>query len=465
MDSRLPLRIAFAVALLFTGRSLAGAPAKELAPTLDATPHQIFEWKSKSGLRYTWVVPAKKRGGHKPSLTVILHGTGLDYRWGHANHRPGEFRPNDVVVSVDGTSPGPNGTRLFLGKREDADRFHEFLDEVRGLFGVSSVFLYGHSQGGFFVVYFAGEYPADVDGVVAHASGAWNWSRTTKEVERVAIAFLHGTRDPVVPYRQSAGARDFYVEKGFPLVHLRRLAGYNHWPNAVRTGECLSWCEGMTTSDPVATFQAAEEILRTKKPDVYRWETTVDYSAAWELLERLESGRGFDGVPRAILSRVRVEKKRVESAASEHVREIAKHLSRSKKLTLDGRPWLGHLVSLREDFRGVDVVEKLADGISYDELLANQKDAVKRLLEAWYRKDASPAEIFRAVNAELPKAFLYEGFPPELETKMSEWREKAKDLELTQEDLAACERGFVLWKKGWDDGIAEYRKIWKKWRR
>lgn len=220
----------------------------------------------------------------------------------------------------------------------------------------------------------------------------------------------------------------------------------------------------MTTSDPVATFQAAEEILRTKKPDVYRWETTVDYSAAWELLERLESGRGFDGVPRAILSRVRVEKKRVESAASEHVREIAKHLSRSK-LTLDGRPWLGHLVSLREDFRGVDVVEKLADGISYDELLANQKDAVKRLLEAWYRKDASPAEIFRAVNAELPKAFLYEGFPPELETKMSEWREKAKDLELTQEDLAACERGFVLWKKGWDDGIAEYRKIWKKWRR
>jgi hypothetical protein len=246
------------------------------------------------------------------------------------------------------------------------------------------------------------------------------------------------------------------------MVHLRRLERYNHWPNAVRAAECLSWCQGMTTRDPAEALVAAREILRTKKRDGYQWETTVNYSAAWDVLERFESSGGFDKVPRAILTLARKEKRRLELAAGEHLKAIAKHLRRTKSLALDGQPWLGHLVSVREDFRGVDVVERFADSISYDELASAHAKAAGRILEAWYRKDASPPEIFRAVNAELPEAFLYEGFPPDMAPKMEEWRRDASDLELTRDDLAAHERAFELWKKGWDGGLEEYRRIWTR---
>src|SRR5262249_52424015 len=158
----------------------------------------------------------------------------------------GVFRRDDIVVSVDGTSPGQNDTRLFLGRPEDARAFRDFLSEMRKTFAVDRIFLYGHSQGGFFVVYYAGEYPNTVAGVVAHASGAWNWSKMTGKVKNLAIAFMHGNADQFVPYGQSPGARDAYAKAGFKLLHLRRLHGYSHWPNAVRAGECLAWCDGMT---------------------------------------------------------------------------------------------------------------------------------------------------------------------------------------------------------------------------
>ncbi|MBI4601018.1 MAG: hypothetical protein HY721_03570 [Planctomycetes bacterium] len=442
-----------------------GQEPRELAPTPKAEPHVAHKWTSKAGLNYTWVLP-KGYGPEKPrSMTVILHGTGLDYRWGHANNRPGLFRPDDVVVSVDGTSPGAGGTRLFLGEPKDARLFHELLDELRGLFAVRSVFLYGHSQGSFFAVYFAGEHPEDVAGVVAHASGSWTWSKTGKPAHKVAIAFLHGTADPVVPYRQSAGARDHYVKAGFPLVHLRRLPLYNHWPNAVRANEALAWCEGMTTGDPAAALAAAREILRPKGLDEYQWECPVGYSAARDVLRRLEGkgSRPFAKTPQAIAAAAKAESARIDKAAQAHAAKVRSSLGGAKRLALDGKPWLGHLVSLREDFRGVEAMEKLAAALGHDKLLEAHGAAAGRILNAWYREGAKPADVFRTVVAELPGAFLYEGFPPELSKKMAEWKAQAAALGLSEKDLKAY-AAVEAWEKGWKDGLAEYRGLWKAWK-
>ena len=231
------------------------ASAGEIASRDPANKGAFQTWyqaESKSGLHYGWKVPKGYDGKSPRNLTVILHGTGLDWQWGPANNPVAVFRPDDIVVSVDGTSPGQGTTRLFLGEKKDADSFAAFLGEMKAAFAIKSVFLYGHSQGGFFVVYFAGEHPELVTGVVAHASGAWNGSKMSDPVKRVATAFMHGTLDPVVPYGQSPGARDAYKKEGFRLLLLRRLQNYNHWPNAVRATECLDWCEGVTTDDPAA---------------------------------------------------------------------------------------------------------------------------------------------------------------------------------------------------------------------
>src|SRR5262245_50644318 len=94
-------------------------------PDAEATPLKVFMNTAKAtGLRYTWVVPKGYDDRNPRNLSVILHGTGLDYRWGHWNNKPGIFRPDDIVVSADGTSPDGE-TRLFLGQPKDAKLFHE----------------------------------------------------------------------------------------------------------------------------------------------------------------------------------------------------------------------------------------------------------------------------------------------------------------------------------------------------
>src|SRR6185295_15699259 len=102
-------------------------------------------------LRFVWWLPKDYAPKTPRNLTVILHGTGLDYRWGLWNNKPGVFRPDDIVISVDGTRPD-NQARVFMGEKPDADAFAKFLGEMRTTFSVDRVFLYGHSQGGFFSV-------------------------------------------------------------------------------------------------------------------------------------------------------------------------------------------------------------------------------------------------------------------------------------------------------------------------
>ncbi len=444
--------------------SLVPAPLddpKRREPAADAPPLQVFAWSSQGGLRYTWVLPEGYDAQQPRHLTVILHGTGLDYRWGHWNNKPGIFRAGDVVVSVDGTSPGEGDTRLFLGEEADARAFRDLLQELRATFAVDRVYLYGHSQGGFFVVYYAGEFPDTVSGVVAHASGAWNWSKTPKALKEVAIAFMHGTADPVVPYRQSPGSRDHYAKLKFPLLHLRRLDRYTHWPNAVRATETLDWCQGMTSSTPEEALACAMRMLREKPPDEYQWQTLVDYSGARVVLERL-TGKGpapFEGVSPDLVSEAKQWIAAIEKAADEHVSAVKKELPK-KGLVLEEGSWLGHLIPLREDFRGVPAVEALVEQLGYDKKQADHGRAADLIWRAWSESQA-PEAVIEAVAEKLGQAFLTDGLPAELSDKMDSWL--AQDLELSSQVRKKL-ADFECWQRGWKEGLEEYGKLWKDWK-
>ncbi|MCB9881124.1 MAG: alpha/beta fold hydrolase [Planctomycetes bacterium] len=435
-------------------------PLDEREPSADVPAHTPFTWPSKGGLRFTWCVPANYDGKAKRNLTVILHGTGLDHRWGFANAKAGVFRPDDVVVSVDGTSPGQGESRLFLGKPEDAEAFRTFLHEMRERFAIDRVFLYGHSQGGFFVVYFAGEFPREVSGVVAHASGAWNWSKTGKDVRDVPIAFLHGTADPVVPYRQSTGARDEYAKRGFDSLLLRRMERYNHWPNQVRATECLDWCEGMTTQDPERALELAQRLAAPKGVDEYRYEIAPAFAASRAVLARLEGKNAFEEVLPSQQARARKMIDLLEREGERHVAALRQALGKTRKLTLQEGSWLGHLISLREDFRGIASVETFVDKLKFDATLAKQDKAVEAILKAWYEeKDSS--KILGTVLQQLPNAFLFEGFPSDFVQKMDEWK-----TGLTKPSRAVAKQleAYEAWKTSWNAGLDAYRATCKEWK-
>lgn len=461
------MRLASLVAVLvvlLAPLAFASGEIESKKPTADAKPLVVYEHRSSEGLRFTWVVPEGYDGKKARNLTVICHGTGLDYRWGHWNNKPGIFRPHDIVVSVDG--PAPNGeTRLFLGDEANATAFAKFLGELRELFAVDKLFLYGHSQGGFFVVYFAGEHPELVSGVVAHASGAWNWSKTGAPVRKVAVAFLHGTADPVVPYGQSVGARDAYDKEGFELLHLRRLENYNHWPNAVRATECLDWCEGMTTDDPARALECARRLLEPKPADEYQWTTVVDFAGALDVLARLQpkAKRGFAQLPSSLALKAKALADDVDEHARKHVAALRKLLPKKGALALGAEsPWLGHLIPLREDLRGAPSVEAFATELGYDKLLAAQAKPAGEIFSAWY-SDKPPREIHATIVAALPKAFLVEGYPPELAPRIEEWTLRAKDLDLDDKQLKLAPL-VASWRSGWRDGLRSYADLWKEWK-
>ncbi|MEM8710933.1 MAG: alpha/beta fold hydrolase, partial [Planctomycetota bacterium] len=226
------------------------AQASEKEPGA-GTPGKRYSWTAENGLGFEYVIPKGYDPDVGANLTFILHGSNLDRRWGFANHEPGKFRPDDIVVSPDGTTSNGQGGFNSLQRRDDLERLHDLHQELRTRLNVRDTFLYGHSQGSFFAFYYAGAYPEDVAGVVGHASGVWIGTKGGPTQHHQAIVLMHGTADPVVPYRQSVGSLSAHFEKlGYPMARLRSLDGWNHWPSQHHASQQLAWCEGMTSADP-----------------------------------------------------------------------------------------------------------------------------------------------------------------------------------------------------------------------
>lgn len=432
------------------------------APGWDAERRTRYYAESAGGLRYLWWLPPEAEEEEAPrALTVILHGTGLDYRWGPANHPMEEFRPRDVVVSVDGTSPGQGESRLFLGADADVEAFEAFLGELREALQPDQVFLYGHSQGGFFVIHYACAKPDTVDGVVAHASGAWAHSQAGKKVHGVPIAFLHGTRDPVVPYANSTGSFRAYQEMDFPMLHLRRMEGYNHWPNGVRSTECLDWCEGMTTTSPERALLLAGELARPKRADGYGYEQPPDWAGARMVLRRL-SGEGEGAFKEVDEKTARAAKKlvdEVEDAAEEQVKVLRKAVG--KKLEFDDGDWPARFRAVRADFRGTVALEEWLDSIGWEKAEKKQRRAAEKLLEAWWKRDAPDVERMEAVLEHLPEAFLYDSFPTDFEEQLGEMLGRADRMDLKRKARNGLPE-IEAWLEGLPEGRKEYRKDWPK---
>ena len=130
-------------------------------------------------------------------------------------------------------------------------------------------------------------------------------------------------------------------------------------------------------------------------------------------------------------------------------------------LTLDGKAWLGHLLPLREDFRGIESVEKFLTEIGFDKAAEAQAKAAKPLYDAWYGEGKSESDCATAVLETIGKCFLVDGLPWNLRAKMDEWKGKKIDVPAK---LAKKWSDWDSYAKGIDDGWKQYESIWKKWK-
>lgn len=436
-------------------------PAK--APSREATPSTPYEAVTKSGLKYLWWLPENLEKKKPLGITIICHGTGGDRRWGAWNQKPKVFRPDDVVLSLDGPSPGQGESRLFLAEKDDLEQVAETIAEAKKAFQADRVFLYGHSQGGFFVALFAGRYPTLVDGFCSHASGFWT-ETDLAGLKGLPVALMHGSRDPVVPYRQSVGSRDHAFENGVKSILLRRVEFYNHWPNAVRANEALDWCEGLSTKEPRRALELARRIVAAKPADEYSFSAAPPFGAARDILRRFEAApaRPFPKPDAAIAGEAKALAQKIEAEVKRHVEALKKSVGKKADLVLGEKNYLGHLAALREDARGVDAAEAYFKAIDFDTVAKQHAKTAGKLLEQWYASgEKDPLGFARAFGAEISNCFLFEGFPPETYEAM---RKAADDPALTKskKDEAAA-LSIRRWHTGWSEGAKAYRNLWNDW--
>jgi hypothetical protein len=431
-----------------------GAEPEQKAPGAKTTG-RVYEWKSADGLAYQYFVPEKYDAGKGANLTFVLHGSNLDRRWGFANHKAGEFRKDDVVVCPDGTTSNTKGGFNFLQSDKDLQRLHALHDELKKTFKVNATFIYGHSQGSFFCFLYAGAYPDDVQGVVGQASGVWIGTEATPKHHHQAIALMHGTADPVVPYAQSVGGLDFYRDAKYPITHLRSLEGWNHWPNQAQTEQELAWCEGMTSADP-ARVAAAFGTLETAEPG---GGFDHDDAAMYDVAKRIAS---LDGVPADVKSRAAKAAAAVEGLAKAHVEAIARSLGKGKGEKLEDAAWVAHLPAFLRDFDGVPECDALAKEWA-DRLAKQKKDAQTSLREFCRARQKEPGKAFAAGVEAIRAGFLWcECADPEFLKSLAAWRGDAAKLKLAKADVKAYDDVVPVFVSARKKGLDEYAAIARK---
>jgi len=401
---------------------------------------KLQKWTSEGGLVCHYRLPKKYDAKEGANLTVILHGSNLDHRWGFANHPYKTFRPDDIVVSPDGTTSNGRGGFNALGQRKDAKRFHAFLEELKSLLKVKRTFLYGHSQGSFFALYYAGEYPEDVDGVVAHASGVWTQTRLGKKGHHTAIVLMHGTQDPVVPYVQSAGGISSFVDAKYPICRLRSLEWWNHWPAEVNgpvphTSQQLAWVEGMTTDDPKRLAACWEVLGKVKNAEQH------DYAGAYTLAQHIVQ---VDGAPAKLLGSAEKAIQTIDALVQAHIDAM----DLPKRLDLEDDDRFARFAFFMRRFDGIPACDAFVESFA-KELKKHRKQGIEHLKKYFPAlQKGDKAKAFEEGVLAIQTGWLWpECQDNPLRKNLEAWRKDAKKLKLSKKSVKTYDEVVGPWAK------------------
>jgi pimeloyl-ACP methyl ester carboxylesterase len=441
---------AFAFATIATASSLA-ASARDKAPSPDSRG-KVYQWKSADGLSYEYILPKSYDPEAGAALTFVLHGSNLSHTWGFANHKPGEFRPDDIVVCPDGTTANGRGGFNFLDRAGDIERFAALQAELEEALKVTSTFLYGHSQGSFFALHYAGARPESVDGVLAHASGAWAVTRRPEANQSMPIVFMHGTKDPVVPYGQSLGGMESYQKSGYKNVRLRSLEGWGHWP-AENNGPVphasrqLAWIEGMSSDDP-KRIGAAFRALNDAGDKEHR-----DFHALYHLSARIADMPDIGGGKAA--ARAKQVMASIDQLAQKHITSM-RLPSPDEAGALEDEAWIGHLPMFLRSFSGAPSADKLA--ADWADALKAHKDAAIKHFSAYRtaRDSGDKAGAFNAGLEVLSNAYLSYGASSDTFFKAMETWAGDRSLDLSKDDTKAFKSMLKDYRSALEDGAKAF---------
>jgi len=257
---------------------------------------------------------------------------------------------------------------------------------------------------------------------------------------------------------------------------LRRVVGGGHKPDAREAGVGVAWVRALVTEYPEEALAGARALAAPGEG------LAPAFGMAQEICKRFEADPEDKTIwPRGLKEATEEQRKGARSLSqaieAQGLRQVASlrpslpdaAALRAATFAPDAPTpnWLGHLLSLREDFKGVECVDAYMRELKYDDLLAEHEEAGKKIVAAleaaeWGGTGAPPVEAFGVVIESLPKAYLVEGLPRGLEANMKDWFARAAELKIPQEQrdlypVVAQYLGAV--KKGRE----KYREVNKGW--
>lgn len=151
---------------------------------------------------------------------------------------------------------------------------------------------------------------------------------------------------------------------------------------------------------------------------------------------------------------------RIDEHAAAHVEVLEGQLPKKGAFELDGKPWLGHLLPLREDFRGVEPVEALVARIGFDKAAVAHAKAARPLYDAWYTNGRRDSDYAEAVLENLQRCFLVDGLPFNLREPMRKWKDGGVDV---GKKLAKRWSDLDEYGRALDEGWKQSESTWKQW--
>jgi predicted esterase len=450
------LAVVLGSTVLPAGRALAGDEPPEKPPGPGSTG-KLYSAKAENGLAYHYFLPKSYDPAKGITMTLILHGSNGSRWWGFNMHAAGEFRPDDFVVSPDGTTSNGQGGFNSLQRSEDLQRFHEFVLEMKKLVKVNATFIYGLSQGSFFAHYYAGQHGDEVDGIVAHGSGLWIGSGLAKKNHHQAIAVMHGRGDPVYPYGGGVAAYQGYVELKYPTLKFRTLEIDLHWAPWGHQAQQLAWCEAMTTSDPERLLASFDWMEQVKDSDGW----FLDPVAAYQIARRVT---GMDGVDDSVKAKAKKRMEEIEAIAGKHVAGIEGSFKSTRGKLLPSATWIAHARFFLRDWQGVPAADAFAK--EWQKTIKAHADAAKDAWTDYYAelKQGDNAKAMAAAIRGIEKGGLhYWCADPEMLANLAAWRKDPQGAKIPPALLKQYDRAVVPFleatKQGKQDSADLNRKL------
>ncbi|MHC5038776.1 MAG: hypothetical protein ACYTHM_15820 [Planctomycetota bacterium] len=307
--------------------STVGFAGDEKVPEVEspgkAKPGTTAWTRTGQGMVYFLRVPKRFDKEKGARLIVFLHGSNMNGLQYLRTFEAKGWCSSDLLVCPNGEKgKDPFGANNFTFA--SAKFVAGVVKEVTAAFRVTRTYLGGHSQGGFVTFSAIMHYPDLFEGAFPMAGDCWMqnepnlWEDKPEKMakqKKIAIAIIHGKKDPVVSFSQGEHAYDVFNVMGYPMLKLFAPENLGHQFALSPVPEALEWLDALKGKDPKLALKCAK-----------RWAAKGDWGDATLAARSVLSNKSATSAQK---SGARAVVKKAENAAKNPVKAMGKAMAKT----------------------------------------------------------------------------------------------------------------------------------------